>query len=100
VDSTGPSEWSSVLGQRLFKDYRLRAPPKADDLYRQAATHVDRILRGEAPQRRAALSVTASITGWMSVGEREITRRISLVAVSRPSASANAARRRSFSSMS
>src|SRR5258705_6108094 len=34
-----------------------------------------------APQKRAALLTTVSSTGWRSVGELEITRRISLVAV-------------------
>ena len=34
-----------------------------------------------APQSRAALSATTSITGWRSVGELEMTRRISAVAV-------------------
>src|SRR5712692_6159220 len=39
---------------------------------------------------RAALSAKASSTGWMSVGELEITRRIALVAVCCSSASVNA----------
>ncbi len=34
-----------------------------------------------APQTRAAFSATVSMTGWRSVGELEITRRISAVAV-------------------
>jgi hypothetical protein len=34
-----------------------------------------------APQKRAALSATTSMTGWRSVGELEMTRRISAVAV-------------------
>jgi hypothetical protein len=34
-----------------------------------------------APQSRAAVAATVSSTGWTSVGEPEITRRISLVAV-------------------
>ena len=34
-----------------------------------------------ASQSRAALSATTSKTGWTSVGELEMTRRISLVAV-------------------
>ena len=34
-----------------------------------------------ASHNRTALSTMASNTGWTSVGEREITRRISLVAV-------------------
>ena len=41
--------------------------------------------------RRAALSATVSNTGWMSVGELEITRRISLVAVCCSSASVRSA---------
>ena len=40
-----------------------------------------------APQNRAALSATTSITGWRSVGELEMTRRISAVAVCCSSAS-------------
>ena len=40
-----------------------------------------------APHKRAALLATASITGWRSVGERQITRRISPVAVCCSSAS-------------
>ena len=40
-----------------------------------------------APQTRAALSATTSITGWRSVGELEMTRRISAVAVCCSSAS-------------
>ena len=40
-----------------------------------------RIVASAAPQSRAALSTTVSITGWRSVGELEMTRRISAVAV-------------------
>ena len=40
-----------------------------------------------APQNRAALSATTSMTGWRSVGELAITRRISAVAVCCSSAS-------------
>ena len=40
-----------------------------------------------APQTRAAFSATVSMTGWRSVGELEITRRISAVAVCCSSAS-------------
>jgi hypothetical protein len=48
------------------------------------------MLESMAPQSRAALSATTSITGWRVVGELEMTRRISLVAVCCSSASLRA----------
>ena len=49
------------------------------------------------PADRAAFSTTASRTGWRSVGELEITRRISAVAVCCSSASFVSLNRRTFS---
>src|SRR5215831_3236956 len=46
------------------------------------------MLESVAAQRRVALVANASNTGWTSVGELEITRRISLVAACWSSASA------------
>ena len=53
---------------------------------REATSRMDssctwKILASAAPHNRAAFSATASRTGWRSVGELEITRRISAVAV-------------------
>ena len=50
-----------------------------------------------APQNRAALSATTSMTGWRSVGELEMTRRISAVAVCCSSASVSSRFRASSS---
>ena len=50
-----------------------------------------------APQTRAAFWATASMTGWRSVGELEITRRISAVAVCCSSASVSSRFRASSS---
>ena len=50
-----------------------------------------------APQNRAALSATTSMTGWRSVGELEMTRRISAVAVCCSSDSVSACLRLSTS---
>ena len=61
-----------------------REPKEATN--RVLSVSIRRICASAASQSRAALSATASKTGWISVGELAITRRISLVAVccSRP----------------
>ncbi len=55
------------------------------------------MIASTAPHSRAALSATASSTGWTSVGEREMTRRISLVAVCCSRASFVSLNNRTFS---
>ena len=54
-------------------------------------------MASSAPQTRAALAAIASMTGCTSVGELEITRRTSAVAVCWPSVSIRAALRASSS---
>jgi hypothetical protein len=49
-----------------------------------------KIVASRASHRRAALVNIAANTGWMSVGELEMTRRISAVAVCWSSASVRA----------
>ena len=69
--------WNITLNPRSCRSRLVRERRR----FRESLRRTRRTAASVAPQSRAALAATASITGWTSVGELEITRRISPVAV-------------------